>query len=218
MIRINLLGQTRPKAAKKSVPLEATVQVIFLIAAIGLAAVVLGITYFQQKRQLDETNARISALRTEKASLEQIKSEVEQFEREKAILQQRIDVIETLQRNRTGGQELLQMVANTVVRVDSLWLTTLERKQDALNMEGEAGSINAVANFITQLKRSGYFDKVEITEAKEDDLVKTTQTFNFKMTAAINTAATPSMSTPPAKAQPTGGSQASPAAAGKGRS
>jgi Tfp pilus assembly protein PilN len=218
MIRINLLGQTRPKAAKKSVPLEATVQVIFLIAAIGLAAVVLGITYFQQKRQLDETNARISALRQEKASLEQIKSEVEQFEREKAILQQRIDVIETLQRNRTGGQELLQMVANTVVRVDSLWLTTLERKQDALNMEGEAGSINAVANFITQLKRSGYFDKVEITEAKEDDLVKTTQTFNFKMTAAINAAAAPSMNTPPAKAQPTGASQAPPAATDKGRS
>jgi Tfp pilus assembly protein PilN len=218
MIRINLLGQTRPKAAKKSVPLEATVQVIFLIAAIGLAVVVLGITYYQQKRQLDETNARISALRTEKASLEQIKSEVEQFEREKAILQQRIDVIEQLQRNRTGGQELLQMVANTVVRVDSLWLTSLERKQDALNMEGEAGSINAVANFITQLKRSGYFDKVEITEAKEDDLVKTTQTFNFKMTAAINASAAPTMNPPPAKAQPTGAPQTSPPATDKGRS
>jgi Tfp pilus assembly protein PilN len=217
MIRINLLGQVRPKAAKKSVPLEATVQIIFLIAAIGLAAVVLGITYYQQKRQLDDTNARISALRTEKASLEQIKSEVEQFEREKAILQQRIDVIETLQRNRTGGQELLQMVANTVVRVDSLWLTSLERKQDALNMEGEAGSINAVANFITQLKRSGYFDKVEITEAKEDDLVKTTQTFNFKMTAAINASAAPAMNPPPAKTQPTG-AQASPSATEKGRS
>jgi Tfp pilus assembly protein PilN len=218
MIRINLLGQVRPKAAKKSVPLEATVQIIFLIAAIGLAAVVLGITYYQQKRQLDDTNARISALRTEKASLEQIKSEVEQFEREKAILQQRIDVIEQLQRNRTGGQELLQMVANTVVRVESLWLTSLERKQDALNMEGEAGSINAVANFITQLKRSGYFDKVEITEAKEDDLVKTTQTFNFKMTATINASAAPSMTAPPAKTQPTGAPQGSPAAADKGRS
>jgi Tfp pilus assembly protein PilN len=217
MIRINLLGQVRPKAAKKSVPLEATVQIIFLVAAIGLAAVVLGITYYQQKRQLDDTNARISALRTEKASLEQIKSEVEQFEREKAILQQRIDVIEQLQRNRTGGQELLQMVANTVVRVESLWLTSLERKQDTLNMEGEAGSINAVANFITQLKRSGYFDKVEITEAKEDDLVKTTQTFNFKMTAAINASAAPAMNPPPAKAQPTG-AQASPAATDKGRS
>ena len=158
MIRINLLGQARPKAAKQAGPREATVQVIFLLAAIGLAIAVLGITYMQEKRQLDDTNTRISALRAEKASLEQIKTEVEHFEREKAVLQQRIDVIETLQKNRTGGQELLQMVANTVVRVDSLWLTSLARKQDALDFQGEAGSINAVANFITQLKRSGYFD------------------------------------------------------------
>jgi Tfp pilus assembly protein PilN len=218
MIRINLLGQVRPKAAKKSVPLEATVQVIFLVAALGLAVVVLGVTYFQQKRQLDEVNAKISQLRAEKASLEQIKSEVEQYERQKAVLQQRIDVIETLQRNRTGGQELLQMVANTVVRVDNLWLTSLERKQDALNFEGEAGSINAVANFITQLKRSGYFDKVEITEAKEDDLVKSAQTFNFKMTAAVSaTPANPATPTASAKTQPTATTQPATAPA-KGRS
>ena len=84
----------------------------------------------------------------------------------RAVLQQRIDVIETLQKNRTGGQELLQMVANTVVRVDALWLTSLDRKGDNLEIEGEAGSINAVANFITQLKRSGYFDKVEIKKPR----------------------------------------------------
>jgi Tfp pilus assembly protein PilN len=196
MIRINLLGQVRPKAAKQAVPLEATVQAVFLLVAIGLALAVLGITYVQDKRQLDDTNNRISALRAEKASLEQIKTQVQQFEQQKAVLKQRIDVIETLQKNRTGGQELLQMVANTVVRVDSLWLTSLQRKQDALDFDGEAGSINAVANFITQLKRSGYFDKVEITEAKEDDLVKGTQTFGFKMTAGV--AATG----PPPSAQP----------------
>ncbi|HTS12688.1 MAG TPA: PilN domain-containing protein [Candidatus Limnocylindrales bacterium] len=215
MIRINLLGQARPKAAKKAVPLEATVQIIFLVAALGLAAIVLGITYFQQKKQLDDTNARISALRAEKASLEQVKTEVETFEREKAVLQQRIDVIENLQRNRTGGQELLQMVANTVVRVDSLWLTSLERKQDALDIQGEAGSINAVANFITQLKRSGYFDKVEITEAKEDDLVKSVQTYSFKMTASINANAAPGATA--AKPQPTGAT-AAPQAGARGRS
>lgn len=218
MIRINLLGQARPKAAKKSVPLEATVQIVFLVAAIALASAVLGITYFQQKHQLDDVNAKISQLRAEKASLEQIKSEVEQYERQKAVLQQRIDVIETLQRNRTGGQELLQMVANTVVRVDNLWLTTLERKQDALNIEGEAGSINAVANFITQLKRSGYFDKVEITETKEDDLVKSAQTFGFKMTAAVSTVTAPNpTAATPAQAKTTGAAQPPPTPA-KGRS
>ena len=75
MIRINLLGQARPKAAKKAVPLEATVQILFLAVAIALAAVVLGVTYFQQKRQLDDTNKRITALRAEKTSLQQIKQE-----------------------------------------------------------------------------------------------------------------------------------------------
>ena len=57
MIRINLLGQARPKAAKQAVPLEATVQIMFACVAIGVAVVVLGITYYQQKRQLDETNS-----------------------------------------------------------------------------------------------------------------------------------------------------------------
>jgi len=215
MIRINLLGQARPKAAKKAVPLEATVQILFLLVAIGLAVVVLFVTYLSDKKSLDNTNSQISQLRAEKASLQQIKQDVDQFERQKAILQQRIDVIETLQRNRTGGQELLQMVANTVVRVDSLWLTNLERKGDALNIDGNAGSINAVANFITQLKRSGYFDKVEITEAKENDLEKTVQTFGFQMTAAISQNPTPAAGG--AQPQATGTPQP-PQPAAKGRS
>ena len=114
MIRINLLGQARPKAAKKAVPLEATVQILFFVVAIALAGVVLFVTFLSDRKALDTTNNQISQLRAEKASLQQIKQDVDQFEHQKAILQQRIDVIETLQKNRTGGQELLQMVANTV--------------------------------------------------------------------------------------------------------
>jgi Tfp pilus assembly protein PilN len=213
MIRINLLGQARPKAAKKTVPLEATVQLLFLAVALGLALVILSVTYLQQKKQLDAVNKKISDLRAEKATLQQIKADVDRFESQKAELQHRIDVIETLQKNRTGGQELLQMVANTVVRVDSLWLTSLERKGDSLDIQGQAGSINAVANFITQLKRSGYFGKVEIKEARETDIVKTTQTFGFSMTADVVHAPPPTSAAQP---QPTGTAPpAQPAAKGR---
>jgi type IV pilus assembly protein PilN len=213
MIRINLLGQARPRAAKKTVPLEATVQLLFLAVALGLAVVILSVTYLQQKKQLDTVNKRISDLRAEKATLQQIKADVDRFESQKAELQHRIDVIETLQKNRTGGQELLQMVANTVVRVDSLWLTSLERKGDSLEIQGQAGSINAVANFITQLKRSGYFGKVEIKEARETDIVKSAQTFGFSMTADVVHTPTPSGS---AQAQPIGTAPpAQPAAKGR---
>src|SRR5579862_7965744 len=145
MIRINLLGQARPKATKQAVPLESTLQVLLGLAAVAVAAVVLSVVYFSQKRQLDETNTRIHQLQAEKASLEQIKQDVDRFESQKATLQQRIDVIETLQKNRSGGQDLLQMVANTVIRVDELWLTSLNRTGSSIDVQGEAGSINAVA-------------------------------------------------------------------------
>lgn len=214
MIRINLLGQSRPKAAKKAVPLEATVQIVFLLVAIGVAVVVLGITYYQQKSELDKTNAKIVELRNEKTALTQVKQEVDQFESQKAVLQQRIDVIETLQRNRTGAQELLQQVANTVVRVDQLWLTGLTQTGNTISIDGEAGSINAVANFLTQLKRSGYFDQIEIKEAKENDVSKGVETFGFSITAGISQQAPAAQ----AQARTAGAANSTPQAAAKGRS
>jgi type IV pilus assembly protein PilN len=188
MIRINLLGQARPKATKSAVPVEATMQVVMALVALAAAFVVLGIVYYQQSNQLNETQKRIASLKVEKASLEQVKQQVEQFEAQKATLQQRIDVIETLQKNKSGGQDLLQMVANTVVRVDELWLTSMNRTGNAIDLQGEAGSINAVANFITQMKRSGYFDNVEIKEAKENDVKPGVETYEFTMSATINPA------------------------------
>jgi len=172
--------------------------------------------YLSQKKQLDDTNARIAQLRAEKASLQQVKQEVDRFEDQKRALQTQIDVIEGLQKNRTSAQELLQMVANTVVRVDQLWLTSLDRKGDALSIGGEAGNINSVANFMTQLKRSGYFDKIEIQEAKEDDVVKSVTTYGFTMTASV--AQTPTTQTPQAQTKPTAAATPPPAPAAKGRS
>jgi Tfp pilus assembly protein PilN len=210
MIRINLLGQARPKAAKQAIPLDTTVQFLFGAVAVGLAVVILGISYYQQKHQLDETQHRIDALKAEKASLQQVKADVDRFEQQKSVLQQRIDVIETLQKNRSGAQDMMQMVANTVVRIDSLWLTSLDRKGDSIVLDGEAGSINAVANFITELKKSGYFQQVEIKNAKENDLLPGVETYGFEMTVNVappttGQPATQATSTTPPPAPPAKG-------------
>src|SRR5271155_3835385 len=215
MIRINLLGQIRPKATKQSVPLESTLQILLGVAALAIALIVLSVTYYSQKHQLDDTNKRIADLKLERANLQVIKQEVDRFETQKAALQTQIGVFENLQKNRTGAQELLQMVANTVVRVDQLWLTTLERKGDNLDIAGEAGSVNSIANFITQLKRSGYFDKIEIQEAKEDDVVKSVTTYGFTMTASV--AQTPTTPAPP-QTKTAATATPPPAPAAKGRS
>jgi len=183
MIRINLLGQARPKAPRRAVPLEATLQLLMLGLALLFALGVLWYHWNQMESDVKKKQDEIAKLQSEKAKLESVKAQVAAFEIQSAALQQRINVIEELQRNRTGGQALLDAVANTVARTDSLWLTSLSRKGNALTIDGSAASITAVANFITQLKRSGKFDQVEIKESHEDDKIPGVQTFVFSLLA-----------------------------------
>ena len=185
MIRINLLGQVRPKSARRPVDTGAALPVVFIGAGLVLGALVLGFFYYTWQKQLNEENARIKVLTAQKADLEQTKLQVEAFEKQKVVLQQRVATIEQLQRDRTGGQELLDMVANTVSRTENLWLTEMTRKGNTLAMEGSSASINSVANFITALKRSGYFSKVEIKESKQDEKNLAVQTFVFQISAEI---------------------------------
>ena len=205
MIRINLLGQIRPKAARRPVDTGSALPVVFIGAGIGVGVLVLGFFYYTWQKQLTEENNKIKVLTAQKADLEQTKLQVEAFEKQKTVLQQRVATIEQLQRDRTGGQELLDMVANTVSRTENLWLTDMNRKGNALSMEGSSASINAVANFITALKRSGYFQKVEIKESKQDSTNLAVVTFTFQISAEISPP-------PPVQARPAAVSAPAPAA------
>ena len=186
MIRINLLGQIRPKAARRPVDTGAALPLLFIGAGVAVGVIVLGFFYYTWQKQLTEENGRIKALTAQKTELEQTKQQVEAFEKQKTVLQQRVSTIEQLQRDRTGGQELLDMVANTVSRTENLWLTDMSRKGTSLSMDGAAASINSVANFITALKRSGYFQKVEIKETKQDEKNTGLVTFGFQISAEIS--------------------------------
>ena len=186
MIRINLLGQTRPRAARRPVDTGAALPLVFVGAGAALGVLALFLFYLSLQKQLNEENTRIKQLQAQKADLEQIKQQVDTFEAQKKILTQRVQTIEQLQRDRTGAQELLDEIASTVSRTENLWLVTLTRKGNSLSMDGASGSVNSVANFITALKRSGYFQKVEIKETKQDEKSTGVQTFLFQLTADIN--------------------------------
>jgi len=218
MIRINLLGQIRPKAARRPVDTGAAMPLVFIGAGVLLGGLFLFYFYHSWQTQLDQENKRIKTLQAQKTELEQIKQQVEAFEKQKQVLQQRVNTIEQLQRDRTGGQELLDQVANTVSRAENLWLTSMTKRGNALTLEGAAASINSVANFITALKRSGYFQKIEIKDAKQDDQHLNVQTFLFTINAEIapnGPEATGALQAKPANA-PATGAPANPAPAKKG--
>ena len=216
MIRINLLGRARPKAVRQAVPLEATLQLVFLLVALVFSFGLLYLHYWQMDKEDKQVLSHIQKQRGEKARLEQLKQQVENFEKEKAVLQQKISVIEELQRNRTGGQQLLDAIANTVGRTDTVWLTSVDRKADVLSINGSAGSIDAVANYITQLKRSGYFQQVEIKESHQDTSNKAVQLFTFTLTAQFappgaTSASATTVTSVPGSSSTTPGSPAAPA-------
>src|ERR1700732_1321026 len=185
MIRINLLGQSRPKAARRPVDTGAAMPVVFVGAGAALGILVLFLLYLSWQKQLNDENTRIKQLQAQKADLEQIKHQVDTFEAQKRVLSQRVQTIEQLQRDRTGGQELLDEVASTVSRTENLWLIDMTRKGNSLSINGASASVNSVANFITALKRSGYFQKVEIKETKQDEKTTGIQTFLFQISAEI---------------------------------
>jgi len=198
MIRINLLGQTRPKAARRPADTGAALPVVFIGAGVLLGGLFLFYFYHSWQAQLNDETKRIQTLQSQKTELEQVKQQVELFEKQKQVLQQRVTTIEQLQHDRTGGQELLDQVANTVSRAENLWLTSMTKKGSTLTVEGASASINSVANFISALKRSGYFQKIEIKEAKQDDKNTAVQTFLFTISAEI-TPTGPAAGTPQTK-------------------
>src|SRR5437667_259046 len=113
MIRINLLGQIRPKASRRApstVDAGGALAAVFIGAGLVLGALVLGFFYYTWQNQLNKENAEIKRLTAQKTDLEQTKLQVEAFEKQKAVLQLRVNTIEQLQRDRTGGQELLGLL------------------------------------------------------------------------------------------------------------
>jgi Tfp pilus assembly protein PilN len=152
---------------------------------------------------------RIQQLQAQKTDLEQIKLQVEASKNKGSCSSK--GQIEQLQRDRTGAQELLDQVANTVSRAENLWLMSMSKKGTNLTMDGAAASLNSVANFITALKRSGYFQKVEIKDAKQDDKSHNVQTFLFTINAEIAPNGPAAAGTPAAKPASTPGA-AGPAA------
>lgn len=218
MIRINLLGQIRPKATRRPVDTGAALPLVFIGAGALLGVLVLFYFYHSWQTQLDGEKKRIQQLQAQKTDLEQIKQQVDAFEKQKQVLQQRVGTIEQLQRDRTGGQELLDQVANTVSRAENLWLVSMTKKGSTVTLNGAAASLNSVANFITALKRSGYFQKVEIKDSKQDDKNTNVQTFLFEINAEITPNTPPLAGTPGAKpaSAPGGTAPASGAPAKKG--
>lgn len=203
MIRINLLGRARPRV-KRRIAIAGTLQLALFLIPLVLAIGALGVHNHLIVGEITELQQKIDEANRQKLTMAQLQKEIKEFEEKQGALQTRLNVIEELRRSQKGPSQLLDALGDTVNRTETLWLTRLDERGTKITLEGVAGSVNAVANFITNLHGSGFFENVEIKEAVQSTDNPSLQNYTFSLSCDFVLKA--------AQAQPA----SPPAATGKG--
>lgn len=182
MIRINLLGRPRPKVKRPfqlKGPLLAIPAVVALLLAVGFGIWRLG----GINSEIDDLQQKITVFERQKAEMAQLQQQMQALEAQEAQLLARLNVINELERNQQGPIILLESIGLTVSRTESIWLTSMiEQPGGKIEFKGNAGSIEAIADLMTDLNRSVYFKDVEIKESAQQSLSNEEEAGTFKFT------------------------------------
>ncbi len=171
MIRINLLGKAKVKAARTKAVRSSSSQTLMAIMAASIVLISVGIVYFWEKAlsQRDtELSTQIAQARKEKARQESLLKENEVFEKRRKLLETRIGVIEALKHNQSGPVQVLDVLSDCVQRTDGLWLRDFVQKDNLITVSGLAmGSPSVIADFLTNLENLGKFKNVTLMNIQE---------------------------------------------------
>jgi len=187
MIRINLLGVPKSKRGKRSVAVPSAVAseggnpLIMIVAVLAIAALANCFAWYTLRRQSLRIATDMVKAEQENRELLQVKARVEQKNHQVEIYQRRVDVIDKLRAQQAGPKALLSMLGDTVNSTDAVWLNKVNDDGNVINIEGTALNVHAVANLITNLKKTGYFKNVEMKESYQDDAVRNMQAFVFTL-------------------------------------
>ncbi len=185
MIRINLLGVPKTRKAKRqSISIGGGGGSNTMMIGVVVAAIFAGGNYFyyhQLNSQAKQLQTDLDLAKRENARLAGVKAKYQEREKQFQLYDRRVKVIHQLQSAQTGPSELLTTIASTVNGTDAVWLESMNEDATNINLSGRAISSNAVANLITNLKKTNYFKSVEIKETYQDESIKDLQAFTFKV-------------------------------------
>jgi type IV pilus assembly protein PilN len=155
MVRINLLPV---RVSKKK---EAGKQQLVIFAVVLAAGLAINYAWASTRgAELKSRQQKVARTKEDIAQLERIIGEVRNIKEQQQSLQQKLDVLERLKAGRIGPVRMLDELATVTPR--QLWLTKMDEKGGAITLTGTAVSIDDVSAFMTALKNSKYFTKVEL--------------------------------------------------------
>jgi Tfp pilus assembly protein PilN len=188
MIRINLMGVPKPKKGRRAAatampeyggPSEGPNKIVLVIVGLVLAVGPNAGAWWWLGREEARIAEATAAADRELATLLQVKTRVEAKQKLVDTYRTRVKVIDQLRSNQAGPVNLLTTIGETVNKTDAVWLGSMKDEGTTIAVDGVALSHNAVANLITNLKKTGYFENVELRETVQDDRSKEVDLFTF---------------------------------------
>jgi type IV pilus assembly protein PilN len=186
MIKINLVAETPAassiQADRPQFSLGAKQGDIILLIVIALALVVVGTQWFLLTSKRSELKEVENQRRRERDELLVYIKKVEELEARREALRHKINVINELKRNQQGPVRILDEVSRALPEL--VWLTSTKLVGNNVELAGSAMDENAVANYISNLDASPFFDEPVLKNLSRGR----GETFSFSLTFAfINT-------------------------------
>lgn len=194
MIEINLLPKDLQRR-RLSFKLDKNI-VLALSTCVGLLAVMLLYSYVFQAGEYSSLDKELATARAETARYAPEIAKIDEISKKKEQILARMSSIQVLDRNREYWVSLMGDLAGRVP--EYVWLTAIKQAPRAVapanastgapapppagksSIEGYSFSLNALATFLVRLKKSSYFDQVEIASIKLQELDKASA-YNFKL-------------------------------------
>jgi len=177
MIKINLLP-TKKTRKTLGVKQELLVNGFLLI----LIMIVLGVLWTWQNKDV----ARLETQKAEKTQqldkLKKVVAEVEQFKKDKELYEQKIQIINDLEAQQSGPVHIIDELSLNIP--DKLWYETLTLKGSTLTISGSAFANIAIVDLINNMKRSPYFQNVQLIESKLSRK-KDSRVYVYKLSANV---------------------------------
>lgn len=189
MIRINLLGQPRPKNKRAAASAAAVMEMgevgspKLKLVVVALLVGVLNVGYwYRLDKEKQSIAAKMQVAQRRNAELADVKARYLERQKQAEMYKRRVDVIDKLRASQSGPVNLLNTIGDTINGTEAVWLNTMKDQGGSVDIEGMALSADAVASLILNLQKTGYFKNIEIKETFQDDTFKEMQAFQFTLT------------------------------------
>jgi type IV pilus assembly protein PilN len=160
MIRINLL-RSREKEGQQRI----WKMILALVGCLGILAVIVLYSYFSNVFEIRKLDGQIASYNEEINRLQVLVRDVNKFKAEKEDLERRLNVIYTLKRAKTGPVRVLDELAMALP--GKLWITSLKEKDGKMEMKGMAFDNPTIAQFMTNLEKTGVIKNVELVVSQQ---------------------------------------------------